>query len=125
MKYSAHLYARALVEALSDSEDDAAIGKIFLELVKKNRDEAHLKKILDEASRMARSKSGIQKVTIESARALNASQRSLMGQFVQARDIVEERVDPELIAGVKITVNDEMQFDGSLKYKLSRALGNS
>ncbi len=125
MKYSAHLYARALVEALSESEDEAAIGKNFLELVKKNSDEAHLKKILDEASRMARSKSGIRKVTIESARALNASQRSLMDQFVQARDIVEERVDPELIAGVKITVNDEMQFDGSLKYKLSRALGNS
>jgi len=26
-------------------------------------------------------------------------------------------IDPDLIAGIKITVNDEMQFDGSLKSK--------
>jgi len=41
----------------------------------------------------------------------------------KAGDVVEARIDPDLIAGIKITVNDEMQFDGSLKSKLNKVLG--
>jgi F0F1-type ATP synthase delta subunit len=39
--------------------------------------------------------------------------------------VVEERIDPELIAGIRIILNDELQFDGSLKHKLNRALGSA
>jgi F0F1-type ATP synthase delta subunit len=129
MKYPAHIYAKALVEVLGDAtgaraKDDAKIAENFMALVKKNGDEGHLKKILEEASRFARGKSGVRKITVESARVLASTQKATLQQFVKPGDVVEERIDPELIAGIRITLNDEMQFDGSLKNKLNKVLGN-
>jgi F0F1-type ATP synthase delta subunit len=133
MKYAPHIYAKALVEVLEDvgkkktetKAKDDAIAKNFLALVRKNGDEGHLKKILEEASRFARGKSGLRKVTVESARILNAAQKKTVEHFLKPGDVVEERIDPELIAGIRIVLNDELQFDGSLKNKLNRALGNA
>jgi len=127
MKYPAHMYAKALVEVLGDpkAKNDTLIAKNFLALVERNGDGGHLRKILEEASRFARGKSGVRNVTIESARELNASQKNAMKQFVKAGDVVEERIDPNLIAGIRITLNEELQFDGSLKNKLNRVLGTA
>jgi F0F1-type ATP synthase delta subunit len=131
MKYAPHVYAKALVEVLEDAEKkhetkakDDVIAKNFLALVRKNGDEGHLKKILEEASRFARGKTGVRKVMVESARALSASQTLAMKHLLKPGDVVESRIDPELIAGVRIILNDELQFDGSLKNKLNRALGS-
>ena len=129
MKYSAYIYAKALVEVLGDVKGpvgarDDEIAKNFIAIVRKNSDEAHLKKILEEASRFARGKSGVRKVTIASARELNNVQGRLVEQFVKPGDVVERRINPGLIAGVKITLNDELQFDGSLKNKLDKVLGS-
>ena len=130
MKYSAHIYAKALVEVLgdedrSDLKEQDRVAKNFVALVRKNGDEGYLAKILEEAARMARGKSGIRQVTIESARELGAAQKATLKHFIKPGDVIEERIDPELIAGIKITVNDELQFDGSLRNKLNRALGSS
>ncbi len=131
MKYAPHVYAEALVEVLSapatgpGKKTDDELAKNFLALVRKNGDERYLRKILEEASRFARGKSGVRKVTVESARALIPSQKALIVHFVKPGDIVEERIDPDLIAGIKIILNDEMQFDGSLKNKLNRVLGSA
>jgi F0F1-type ATP synthase delta subunit len=130
MKHKPHIYAKALVEVLSlpagpGRKGDNEIAKNFLALVRKNGDEGHMRKILEEASRFARGKSGVRKVTLESARTLQQSQRTALGHFIKPGDVVEERVDPELIAGIRIILNDEVQFDGSLKHKLDRILGNA
>jgi len=126
MKYAPHTYAKALVEALTASggskEKDDALSKNFLALVRKNGDEGRLKKILEEASRFARGKSGVRKITIVSARELTGAQEAEMARFIKAGDVVERRIEPELIAGVKIVINDELQFDGSLKNKLNKVL---
>ena len=129
MKYAPHIYAKALVEVLSappgpGRQHDDEIAKNFLALVRKNGDEGHLRKILEEASRFARGKSGVRKVTIESARALAPAQRKEVEHLIKQGDVVEERIDPDLIAGIKIILNDELQFDGSLKNKLNRVLGS-
>lgn len=128
MKYPAHIYARALVEVLAasrgPSSKEDAVAENFLALIKHNGDDAHLEKILEEASRFARGKSGVRKVTIASARELNPAQHKAMDQFVKPGDVVVKRIDPDLIAGVKITINDELQFDGSLKNKLNKVLGS-
>lgn len=124
MKYSAHLYAKALDAALLDPKaDQARIAKNFLALVRRNGDEAYLRKILEEAGRFARGRGMIQKVTIESARELTKPQRDLVKRYLKPDDIVEHEIDPGLIAGITIIVNDEMQFDGSLKAKLDSLFG--
>ena len=123
MKYSSHIYAKALVEVLEDRHVNADIAtRNFLGIVRRNGDEAHLGKILEESARLARGKRGIRKVTLASARELTVKQEAEMAHFLKAGDVVERRIEPELIAGVKIIVDDELQFDGSLKKKLDRAL---
>lgn len=128
MKYPAHIYAKALAEAIvgakgrNGKEQDAIILR-FIALVRKNGDEAHLRKLVEEAARFVRGKSGVRKVTMETARSLGASQKKALAGFVKTGDILEEKIDPELVAGVKIIVNDELQFDGSLKGKLDKLFG--
>jgi F0F1-type ATP synthase delta subunit len=122
MKHAPHIYAKALVEVLENKKIDQAAAKNFITLVRRNGDEAHLGKILEEAGRIARGKSGVRKVTVSSARELTKKQEAELKHFVKSGDVVEKRIEPELIAGVKITLNDELQFDGSLKKKLDSAL---
>jgi F0F1-type ATP synthase delta subunit len=126
MKYSTQDYAKALVEAIEDPalKNKGAIEKNFLDLVRKNGDEARLTNILAEAARIARGKGGARDVFIQSARSLSKAQEKLVHQFVRPGDVVEYDTDADLIAGIKITVNDEMQFDGTMKSKLDKLFGN-
>ena len=121
MKYSVQNYAKALVATIEDPKaDKGAIVKNFLALVRKNGDETRLKNIIQEASRLSRGKGGVREVTIASARPLEKSQEKLLEKFIKPGDVVSYTTDPDLVAGVKIIVNDEMQFDGSMKAKLDR-----
>lgn len=125
MKYSVRDYAKALDRALAEPQSDgSAIGKHFLALVERNGDGPRLRKILDEASRLARGKKGVRQVRIDSARPLDAAGEAHVKKFLQPGDVVGYAVDPDLVAGVRIIVNDEMQFDGSLKAKLDQLFGN-
>jgi len=119
MKYPANTYAQALVEAIvAPKADPAKIQKNFLAIIRKNGDEGRLKAILESAERLLGKKTGDRKVIVESARPLTGSVKSLFGNFLRSSDSVETKIHPELVAGVRITVNDELQFDGSLKGKL-------
>lgn len=129
MKYPAHIYAKALAEVIvgakgkSEKVQDAIVAN-FIALVRRNGDEAHLRKLVEEAARFTRGKSGVRKVTIGSARSLTPARKKALQHFINSGDVVEEVIDPELVAGVKVIVNDELQFDGSLKGKLDKLFGN-
>lgn len=125
MKYTPEHYAKALAAAITDpkAKSDALMAKNFLALVRNNGDEGYLPKIVEEAARLVRRTSGIRKVTVESARTLKPAQEKQIGRFLQSGDVVERKIDPALIAGIRIVVNDEMQFDGTMKHKLDRLWG--
>jgi F0F1-type ATP synthase delta subunit len=134
MKYSTHLYSKALAEVIAAAKPVAAtkpahevrqtlIAKNFLALVRKNGDEAHLRRILEEAGKLVCAKEGTQKVILETARTLGRAQKESLQSFVKKGDVIEEKINPELVAGVRIIVDDEMQFDGSLRGKLDRLFG--
>ncbi|HUZ93144.1 MAG TPA: F0F1 ATP synthase subunit delta [Candidatus Paceibacterota bacterium] len=125
MKYPAHLYAKVLVEAMkaASTKDADAFADRFKALVRRNGDESHMRKILEKATRMARGKEGIRKVVIESARRLTPDQRKIAAGFAKERDVIQERIDPTLIAGIRIFVDDEREFDGSMKSKLDKLFG--
>jgi F0F1-type ATP synthase delta subunit len=119
MKYPAHIYAKALAGAITAPGARAeAIAKNFMALLAKNGDEGHAKKILEEAARFARGQEGIHKIVLESARPLTAKQKKELTQFVKPSDVIQERVNPELVAGMRIFIDDEREFDSSLKGKL-------
>ena len=122
MKYSPKLYAKALSELAAAplvKNEETELVKNFLKIVKKNNDAHQTKKIFEETEKLLRMKSGRRKIAIESARKINYISAGLKS-FLKAGDIIEERINPELIAGIKITVNDETQFDGTLARKLKK-----
>ncbi len=121
MKYPAHIYAKAFVETMAEAPKAKreAIARNFIAVVRKNGDEVSLKKILEEAARLERARTGIRKVTFESARPLTAAQRKKLIRFAAKGDVIEERVDPGLVAGMRIFLDDEREFDGSLAGKLN------
>jgi len=63
-------------------------------------------------------KQGKSKITFETARKITASQKKLLDSFVKNGDVVKEKINPEIIAGVKIIINNSKQFDSSMQSKL-------
>lgn len=126
MKYPANAYAKALVDAIGvgKGKNEEAITKNFLALIRKNGDEAYLAKILGEAERLLREKDGTRKLIVESARPLAKSAEALLKEIEKPGDVFEKKISTDLIAGIKIVVNGELQFDGSLKGKLDKLFMN-
>ncbi len=122
MKYIPKLYATALADLITSRlkpEEEKRVAANFLAVVGRNGDTGKLSQIVAEAERILRIRSGHRKVVVESARPLAPElQKSLRGQFGK-EDVFETKLTPALVAGVKVTVNDELQYDGSLRRKLS------
>jgi len=121
------LYAKALAEVIYKNENQpspkatAWQGKIvdnFLKLLVKNNQEKKAKEILGLAEDLLLIKQGKRKIIFNTARKMSADQKKLLHDFIKSGDVVKEKIDPELIAGIKIIINDSKQFDASLAGKL-------
>jgi F0F1-type ATP synthase delta subunit len=123
MKYKPELYAKAFAEVVgtksSPAEEKKAVQNL-ISIVVKNGDAKALPKILEEADRLLRRKLGIRKIKVASARPLEKHTEALVKKLLMPKDVIEEEIDPSLRAGITITVDDEMYFDGSLKRKLEK-----
>lgn len=130
MKYSPDTYAKAFAAAAAElsgkdaERRGAEMAENLVRLAVKNRDAHLLPKILAAAERIARNRSGIRKVKIVSARPLTEESSKILGAFLKPRDAAEYAVDPSLIAGIKIIVNDAEAFDGSLVRKMNKLFTN-
>ncbi len=103
MKHKAKEYAKALVDVKKFNL------KNFLRVLEKNGDRKKLKEIVALAERMM-----YRKIMIETARRVKVVWPK------KKNDLIEEKINPDLIAGVKITVNGEKQLDFSLKNKVEK-----
>lgn len=126
MRYPTHIYAKALAEVIETSkpEDTDKIVKNFMNLIQKNGDEVHMEKILEETTRFTRKSSGIRKIVVESARELSPRNREGVATFTKPGDVVVENIKPDLVAGIRIIIDDETQLDGTLKGKLDKVFAN-
>jgi len=118
MKYPAKIYSKSLAEALvgKKKEEQEKILSNFISLVKKNKDEVKLKKILEEAQSFYLKKTGKDKIIFEFAR--EGTHFKDLESIAKEGDIIEKKTNPDLIAGVKVVINGEKQFDYSLANKL-------
>jgi len=120
MKYTSTQYAQAFValaqEIVSDKEERELIRN-FASLIDRNGDSSHRDEIVQKTDRMLRRQYDKRTVLLETARPVKDLHKKLHG-FIKRTDIVEEKISPELVAGVRITVDDEQQFDGTLARKL-------
>jgi F0F1-type ATP synthase delta subunit len=122
MRYSTQNYAKALASAVSQAkpEDNTRIIRNFKRLLRKSGDETHAEKIVKEAERMLLFQGGGREIVFESARPLVVPPHKSFPGFTTREDIVTLRTNPDLVAGVRVTVNGEREFDGSLKGKLDK-----
>ena len=121
MKYKSKDYAIVLVELILKEVTPTQEKKLldnFLKLLEKNRDTVKVKKIITLAEILFFKKTGRKKIILETARKMSSEQKNLFGFLVKNGDIVQEKINKDLIAGVKIIVNNERQFDASIQKKL-------
>lgn len=98
-----------LLEEVGEEKENEAIGS-FVGLLKKNSDLRLADKIIEEYQRM-----GAKRVRVTSARALPEMLKKELKRFGE----VEEKIDPSLIGGAKVRVEDTL-IDGSVKNILAR-----
>ena len=91
----------------------------------KNGQEKKAKEILDLAEDLLLAKQGKRKINFQTARKITAEQKKLLQSVAKDGDKTKETINPELIAGVKIIINNERQFDASMQKKLSRIFAGS
>jgi F0F1-type ATP synthase delta subunit len=121
------LYAKALAEVLLEESASAKAvawqGKVinnFMKLLVKDGYEKKAKEILSLAEDFLLEKQGKRKITFQTARKITTGQKKILQSFAKEGDIVKEEINFELIAGVKIIINNNKQFDASLNGKLQK-----
>ena len=119
MRYDPRIYARAFVETLEHLNEEECVRK-FIALVYKNGDAGDLPKVFLQIERVLVQREGGRIVTVETARKLSPEWSAKIKRMFNGKDRVTEHVRPEIIAGVRIEIDGEREFDGSLKRKLDR-----
>jgi len=125
MNYTPKIYAFAFYEATNNAKNNADIDrciKNLLALIKANRDQKKLKNIFFAVEKLITRKMGGRLLSIESARELSPSNEKIIKSLIKPTDIVEKRINSQLIAGVRININDELLLDGSFSTKIKNIL---
>lgn len=125
MNYAPKTYALAFCEAINgaiNSADENKCIKNFLFLVKSNRDQKKIKDIVFIIEKLITRKTGGRKLLVESARPLSHANEKIIKSLVRPADIIEKKINSDLVAGIKININDELLLDGSFATKIRKIL---
>lgn len=132
MKYTPSQYAKAFARTLSEIEkktqldaegrerEEEKLVKNFVSVIEKHGDASAARKILEATIKAARAVKGGRMITFITARQYKSSLHDKFRKILRSRDTIQEKIDPSLVGGVKILVDDYMQFDGSLKRKMDK-----
>lgn len=123
MRYTHDTYAKALANLLSSArsrEEQKKLLAIFAKVAIRNGDAGTMVKTLSRTEELLAKRGKGDLVMIESARPLAPKLRRELGDKIPKGSHVEERVNPALIAGVRVTINGERELDASLKARLDR-----
>lgn len=126
MKYSPRIYAAALVEALDgkSAEEQKNIAKRFWQTAARNRDKQKLGRILKEAEKIILKNTNTAKVQIESSEPVSTRTKHEIKDLLDKKVLFSEKTSPELFAGIKILINDELLIDATAQTRLSKLLSS-
>lgn len=127
MRYRPVQYAEALHEAMSGKKEpeQRAIARRFGRVLARHRVFGKTSAILAAYEKLTLCAQGTRKVRIESTgfvpEQLKKKIQKILGKKIQ----FEEKENPELLAGVKILINDELLIDASARRQLKGMLRKS
>ena len=121
MKYSPELYAKAFLEVLNQTggKEERKIIKRFLAIVGKNGDLGRMEAILLEMEKILVRESGGKFVEVELARDEGGLLEKIRKSFSR-KDHLVTRIRPELLAGTRILIDHEREFDFSFSGRLKK-----
>lgn len=120
MKITPKQYAITLFEAtkgMSNEEAEKTI-KNFVDLLRFNNNLSLEKKIIEEYKAHCRKQKGVSKLRIQSGEKLSPEVVSSIIKHFAGQVELEEEVDPELIGGIAVEIDDDTLIDGSIRKKL-------
>jgi F0F1-type ATP synthase delta subunit len=125
MKYLPTMYARAFWEVMNTSKDveDQAV-KNFVGLVAKNGDMSKSAAIIGEIEKLYVKTQGGRMVKLEFARKQPEDLVEQLKSGFAENDLVEEAINPSLVAGVRVTIDGEHELDKTMRRKLTRLFRN-
>lgn len=119
MKFAFRTYAKAFLEAVKEnSGNEDILVKRFVSLVERHGLGKHTLSIIEAVEEEVTKARGGKLITIETARMLSASLRNELLALVRPEDRAIEKINPELISGVRITVNGSQEIDTSLQKRI-------
>jgi F0F1-type ATP synthase delta subunit len=127
-RYTPKQYASALFESLQEKGLPAGrqgakadvVVKGFVKMLVGNYDRALLPKILMQFKKLERTKAGRHEVVLTSARPLEKSVIADVKKKVGENSGITEVVDPQVLGGVRILINDEIIIDGTMKSRINK-----
>src|SRR3990167_2747700 len=121
MRYTPQLYAQALFEALEEQPKDRdRIIHRFLALVGRRGDARFLPKIFTRLEALVVRSEGGRVGRFATARPLPERELKRVRAAFGDRDRFHSEIRPDLIAGVKIIIDDEWVIDATMKRKLQK-----
>lgn len=124
MRYSPLLYAKSLLEVLEGSKpsEQEKIFKNFWNTVKKNGDQSRIDTIAGAFEGLVVKSNGGRMINIETAREVSVDQKKELSDLFKSHDLIKRKIDPALVAGIRVEVDGEMELDYSLARKFRKML---
>ncbi len=121
MKYNPRQYAKALYESLKDVKEDNVdpVFKNFYTILLRNNDLKLINKIIEKIEEIDKEERGVVEVEVTGAKKIDQDLVSKLRNLIGEKAEIKEKIDPNLIGGLKIQIND-LLIDGSIKGKLNK-----
>ncbi len=122
MKYKTAQYAEALAQALDGVDKETARTRVrtFIEILKKHQMLGKAEAIVRMTECRLAKRAGATRVTLESADMLSSTVQKEIADLFDGHVWIEEKVQPDLLAGVRILIDDEILVDASGKHRLAQ-----
>lgn len=120
MRYTPQNYARAVLSLLprKGPAERTTIIKNFLATLRKRGDRRRLADILREIERQHLRETGIHKVKIETPARVAPETREAIEEILGGAVFFEEKINPKILAGIRILINSELLVDATAKSRL-------
>lgn len=121
MRYTPKQYAKALYESLKEAKEDEVdlVFKNFYSILLRNNDLKLINKIIEKIEEIDKEERGVVEVEVTGAKEIDKDLVSKLRNLIGKKAEIQEKVDPGLIGGLKIQIND-LLIDGSIKAKLNK-----
>lgn len=122
MRYTSKQYAAALLGALEGAPAGRRtdVMRRFFAVLRRHKSMGRLDAIVREVEKISLQKRGVRKVVVESAAPLSEKTKKEIQERVGKKLQFFEKVEPELLAGIRILIDNDTLIDASGKRQVER-----